>query len=102
MGAPFKVDATPQSPAPVSGPPAAPGRDQAPFAVGDRIQILHTCHVNWPGGPPRLTPVDHRRVLTLEAVIPLNTGNTWRIETTRCDGTALAVVVDQAGHHLTT
>jgi hypothetical protein len=102
MGAPFLVGATPQSPAPVPSDTPAPGRVRAPFDVGDQIQLRHTCRVNWPGGPARLTPVDHRRVLTLEAVIPLNTGNTWRIEATRCDGTALAVVVDQAGHHLTT
>jgi len=98
MGAP----STPQSPAPVPAPTAAPGRVRTPFAVGDRIQLRHTCRVNWPGGPPLHAPVDHRRVLTVEAVIPLNTGNTWRIEATRCDGTALAVVVDPAGHPLTT
>lgn len=60
---------------------------RAPYAPGDRVRVLHSCA----GRGTELA------TMTVERVVPLNTAGEWRVETTRCDGTALHAVVDARG-----
>ena len=58
----------------------------APYAPGDTIRVLHTCAGH---GPDVFT-------FTVERVTALTSG-TFRVTTTRCDGTQMDVEVDTQG-----
>jgi hypothetical protein len=59
----------------------------APFGPGDWITVEH--HED--GG---LCTEAHR----VDRVVKLNSGNEWRVEVTRNDGTPMHVIVDRYGH----
>jgi len=60
---------------------------RAPYAPGDRVAVLHTCSFHGTG--MAITPVLR--------VVPLNENNRWRLEMRRCDGSPIAVVVNERG-----
>ncbi|MGN6413751.1 hypothetical protein [Flexivirga sp.] len=64
--------------------------------VGDRIAVIHEC---WFDRPTKNRPAtSHNAPVVVTAVVELTSNDPkWRIETTRCDGTAMHVYLDEQG-----
>lgn len=65
-----------------------PGRPER----GDEVFVRHTCR-----GADWFDQVNHFAALPVSRVVRLRCGCCWRVEATRCDGTAVHVLVDREG-----
>jgi len=69
-------------------------RTTAPYKVGDKIRVLHSCDHSAHGGGTALATFTVERVTQIN---PDGYGARWRISTTRCDGSPLETTVRSDG-----